>query len=103
MLSEQLTPEQREDAALLRDRLREPKVWAALERVMARMERDIFDEYERTEEKKAWLRGARRVLKEFLPGILERISDAAQADAEEEKDKAVLRGESAEGSSDLAL
>lgn len=103
MLSEQLTPQQKEDGLLLKERLLEPKVWAALQRIMAQVEQSTFDRFEQEKEKKSWLRGARTIIKELLPTIIQKIEDSETAVQEEDHEQKILHGESAEGSSDLAL
>ena len=99
MLSEQ----QRLDGIALKRVKTDPEVWAAIERVAARMNNDLIDRFSNGDEKKSWLRGAREAVGAIIPTIEQMIQDSADAEQEDIQNQKILHGETTDGSSDLAI
>jgi hypothetical protein len=98
LLSKQL----KEDGLALQ-KLREPAIWDALTRLVAQMNSDVIDRFTNEKEKKSWLKGSREAVGSFLPAIEQKIKDAEEASEESDQEQKILRGESADGSGDLAI
>ena len=98
MLSEQLTEQQRTDGFLLARIKEDPDVWAAFQRVLAKLNDDGIRQWTDNEGvKKAWLKGFREALSLVVPNIEQRILDS-RAVVEEEKHAAeVARSPSEDG------
>lgn len=104
MLSEQLTKQQREDGDALKKLTGDPVVWAALQRIEAKLKADILAKFAQDEgAKRAWLKGSLESASAFLPAIEQAVADAGAADVEEEQERKILRGEADGGSADLAI
>ena len=106
MLSEQLSEERVKDGFALSRIKDDEQAWAALGRLVLRMNADVIDQWSRDKTiKRSYVDGARSSLGAILPAILQMIEDS-QTVAEEQKHSLTIVRSSADdgvGSGDLAI